>query len=150
MRSLTFSSHAAVWAVLFGLSTVAAAQRRPLVDQTGACGQVEVKPNLVLGERTTISGRITNPAGVPLRDSQVELRRFVSGTRESPAQTVQTDGAGKFSFELAEPGPYRLIASPTRAYAQPAFLNCKGKHCTLKIQLVTSEKDAPDSLCPVR
>jgi len=93
---------------------------------------------------------VIDATGAPFRNSPVELRIFLSPTRQVLSRTAKTDADGNFSIEGVKAGQYRLIASPTRAFQQPAPLRCVKKQCELSIILQVSPTDLADSQCPVR
>jgi hypothetical protein len=116
------------------------------------CARVErIKPNLVLSRTTQLSGRVIDTSGAPLENSIVELRLFVSESRQTPAKKVTTDGAGYFDLATVAEGKYRLLASPTRVFRQAEKLDCGDRDpCTLLITLRPSSSDQPENLCPVK
>ena len=88
------------------------------------CSSEVVLPNLILRTRTVITGDVRDETGAPFKDSEVVLRK-VSDNPLQPAQLdAKTDANGAFTFDEAEPGNYRLLASPNRAFAQPEKLDC--------------------------
>jgi hypothetical protein len=115
------------------------------------CEKIEVEPNLVVFEQdTNISGRVIDGSGEPFGRSRIELRLFISPTRQQLAQTTMTDADGHFRFDEVKAGKYRFVASPTRAFRQPTNLMCKTDQCELPVTLRASPTDMPDSRCPVR
>lgn len=138
---------------LFVVATVARCQ--VVVVGSGSsdphfCDKQTVDPNLVLEQDAKISGRLVDESGASLQNSPVELRLYISATRQSAVTKVITDGDGSFHFEAVKAGKYRLIASPTRAFQQPSRLRCNSKKCEFAITLRTNPTDMPDSLCPVQ
>jgi hypothetical protein len=114
------------------------------------CDRFTVEPNFTLEQDADVSGRISDASGAPFRNSPVELRAFVSPSRQVLSLTAKTDADGNFQMVGIEAGKYRLIASPTRAFQQSAPLRCVTKHCDLVITLKASPTDQMDSQCPVR
>jgi hypothetical protein len=110
-----------------------------------------IAPNLTLSQKTIISGRIRDASLAPIAHSKVALRHYVSNAVQTPVATVETDGTGHFIFGPAEPGEYRLLASPARWAAQPEKLNCPATgECRLDIVLKINGTDLPLSQCPIR
>lgn len=116
------------------------------------CARVErIKPNLVLFRTTRLSGRVIDASGAPLENSVVELRLFVSESRQTSVEKVTTDSAGYFDLATVAKGQYRLLASPTRIFRQAEKLECGDRDpCTLLITLWPSSSDQPENLCPVK
>jgi hypothetical protein len=115
------------------------------------CENVEhLTPNLRVNELARISGSLVDDTGAPFKASRVELRTYISAKQQSSVKTVMTDEHGKFDLGKVEPGQYRLLASDTRAFAQPQTLTCAAKECTYDIKLHVNPTDLPASVCPVR
>ena len=116
------------------------------------CLKVErIKPNLRLTHTTDVMGRIADETGAPLKNSAVELRRYVSATKQVLLKTVKTDADGRFEITAVAQGQYRLLASPNRGFRQPEELDCgPAKRCFLTIKLKVNPSDLPESVCPVR
>lgn len=114
------------------------------------CDKLTVEPNLFLRHDATISGRLVDQSGAPFQNSPVEVRLYVSRTKQSPVTKVTTDSDGRFRFDSIHAGAYRLIASPTRAFQQPSRLQCDSNECEFSITLLVNPTDMPDSICPVR
>ena len=121
-------------------------------DDPNFCYKVEkIRPNLKLSKPTQISGTISDQALAPLPNSRVELRKYISERNQLSVEVVSTDAAGHFDLGLVKPGEYRLLASPLRAFAQPAKLLCPpDAPCDLKIVLAATPTDQPTSVCPIR
>jgi hypothetical protein len=107
-------------------------------------------PNLRVTEITRISGTLVDNSGAPFKASRVELRIYISAEQQSSVKTVVTDEHGQFDLGRVEPGQYRLLASATRAFAQPQTLACTVKECRFDIKLHVNPTDLPTSVCPVR
>jgi 5-hydroxyisourate hydrolase-like protein (transthyretin family) len=128
----------------------------PQLVQVGAddpdyCYKVEkIRPNLVLKNSTHITGRLTDQTTAPFENSKVQLRKYVSERDQAPVKSVTTDKDGRFDFGLLEAGEYRLLASPSRAFAQPQELHCAEKTCELQITLKVNPTDQVTSQCPIR
>lgn len=107
-------------------------------------------PNLRVFEIARISGTLVDDSGAPFKASRVELRTYISAKRQSSVKTVTTNEHGQFDLGRVEPGQYRLLASATRAFAQPQTLACTVKECKFDIKLHVNPTDLPTSVCPVR
>jgi hypothetical protein len=114
------------------------------------CYKLKVEPNLTIELDANVHGRVIDATGAPFRNSPVELRIFLSPNRQVPFRTAKTDANGNFYLGGVTAGEYRLVASPTRAFQQPAPLRCMKKQCELPITLQASPTDLPDSQCAVR
>lgn len=115
------------------------------------CEKAEhLTPNLSVAEMAHISGILVDDSGAPLKTSHVELRIFISAKQQRSVKTVVTDEHGQFDLGTVDPGQYRLLASATRAFAQPKTLACTGKDCKFNITLHTNPTDLPLSICPIR
>jgi len=116
------------------------------------CANVEqIKPNLHLQREVQLKGRVLDQTGAPLEQSRVELRVYISKDVQRPFATATTDHQGEFVFKEVPKGEYRLLPSPTRAFAQPDDLRCgTGAQCFLKITLKANKTDMPDTQCPIR
>lgn len=114
------------------------------------CEKEKVLPNLIVDQRARISARLIDQTGTPFQNSPVELRIYMSPTRQSAVAKVNTNHDGRFRFDRVDPGRYRLIASATRAFQQPAELRCGSNECELVITLRANPTDLPYSQCPLR
>jgi Carboxypeptidase regulatory-like domain len=114
------------------------------------CDRFKVEPNLTMEQDADVHGRVIDVTGAPFRNSPVELRVFLSPTKQVLSRAVKTDADGNFHIEGVKAAEYRLVASPTRAFQQPAPLRCVKKQCELSITLQVNPTDLPDSQCPVR
>ena len=114
------------------------------------CERFKVEPNLTIEQDADVHARVIDATGAPFRDSPVELRVFLSPTKQVLSRTLKTDADGSFNIEGVKAGEYRLVASPTRAFQQPAPLRCVKKRCELSITLQANPTDLPDSQCAVR
>jgi hypothetical protein len=83
------------------------------------CDRFTVEPNLTTELDANVHGRVVDATGAPFSNSPIELRVFVSSTKQVPSRTVKTDSDGNFHIEGIKAGKYRLVASPTRAFQQP-------------------------------
>src|SRR5258708_7277028 len=88
---------------MFLTLTIAAACISPVPAQTlhiccnsEDCAKRQVKPNLQLIETTHLFGSLVDPTGRPFRLSKVELRKWVSPTRQVLLKTISTDKDGRF------------------------------------------------------
>jgi len=142
--------------ILLSLSPVIITPRLPGQVQIGPsdpnyCEKAEhLTPNLRVSEIARISGTLVDESGAPLKVSRVELRIYISEKQQSSMETVITDEHGQFDLGRVEPGQYRLLASATRAFAQPETLTCTANECKFDIKLRANPTDLPLSLCPVR
>jgi hypothetical protein len=114
------------------------------------CDRIKVEPNLTIEQDADVHGRLTDATGAPFSNSPVELRVFLSAVKQVLSKTVRTDADGNFHIEGVRAGKYRLVASPTRVFQQPAPLRCVEKQCKLSITLQATPTDLPDNQCPVR
>jgi hypothetical protein len=126
------------------------AQQPTKADIDKLCNAEKVEPNLVLRQSTHVNGRITDIEGVPLKKSQVGLRRYISKEKQVRLKTVTTDDNGNFDLGAVEKGEYRLLASPNRIFQQPPRVECPEKNCQLNIALQINATDQPESACPIR
>lgn len=55
------------------------------------CDNFKVQPNLTIELDTRIHGRLIDASGEPFRDSKVELRAFLSPTKQFITTAVMTD-----------------------------------------------------------
>jgi hypothetical protein len=114
------------------------------------CEKVEhLTPNLRVTEIARISGTLVDDSGAPFKASRVELRNFISAKQQASVKIVTTDEHGRFDLGAVGPGQYRLLASATRAFAQPQTLACAVKACQFDIKLHVNPTDLPASVCPV-
>ncbi|HEX3319460.1 MAG TPA: carboxypeptidase-like regulatory domain-containing protein [Terriglobales bacterium] len=115
------------------------------------CASEIVSPNLILKAATVISGRISDETSAPLKESAVWLAKSSGSTLQPQRTLAKTDEQGRFVFDEAEPGSYRLLASPNRGFAQPVGLDCYEQvHCTLDIVLKVNPTGQPYAGCPVQ
>jgi len=114
------------------------------------CDRFNVEPNLTIEQDADVRGRVVDATGAPFSNSPVELRIFLSPTKQVVSKRVNTDADGNFHLESVTAGKYRLVASPTRTFQQPAPLRCANKQCEFSITLQANPTDLPDSQCPVR
>jgi hypothetical protein len=92
-------------------------KRHPLPSE---CALFEpLKPNLVLSSNTAIHGTIRDQTKAPFSNSPIQLRKYLSGTKQVSIETVQTEAQGNFDLGIVKAGDYRLLLSPDRAFAQP-------------------------------
>jgi hypothetical protein len=114
------------------------------------CDHFKVEPNLRMEQDADVHGRVIDATGAPFRKSPIELRVYLSPTKQVLLRAVKTDADGNFHIEGVKAGEYRLVASPTRAFQQPAPLQCVKKQCELSITLQANPTDMLDSQCPIR
>ena len=116
------------------------------------CVKVErIKPNLHVATSGEVKGQIRDRSGEVFKNSQVELRNFVSPEKQNMVATTTTDSEGRFEFSYVAKGEYRLLASPTRAFQQPEGMRCgTAAPCVLDIILDVNPTDLPASQCPIR
>jgi hypothetical protein len=92
---------------------------------------------------TRINGRLIDASGEPFRNSPVELRVFLSPTKQAHTTTVMTDANGIFQIDDVKPGKYRLLASQARGFQQPGVQRCTSEQCELSIMLHPGSTDTP-------
>ncbi len=115
------------------------------------CGSEVLRPNLILRGPAVISGHVKDETGAPFKRSQLELKKLSDSILQPAYLDAKTDEEGRFTFDEAEPGDYRLLASPTRAFSQPERLDCQGlSDCRLEIVLKANPTDLPYAGCPVQ
>jgi hypothetical protein len=115
------------------------------------CSQVEpLQPNLKLNVDTSVRGHVTDQTSEPFRNSPIELRHFISETKQVSVKKVSTDGDGNFDLRVVKRGDYRLVLSPNRGFKQPAKLECWPKDCTLYVVLIGNPTDQLAATCPIR
>jgi len=139
-------------AVLF-LCSVATSAQLAIVgrDDPNYCANLRVKPNLHLPASLKLKGKVTDQTGVPFKNSPVTLRRYVSETEQTTIAKATTDSEGNFSLGTVGKGEYRLLASSTRAFKQPAEMWCRPDvECVLEITIEVNPTDLPDSQCPIK
>lgn len=107
--------------------------------------------NLILGTRTIISGQVKDETGAPFKYSTIVLSKLSDSILQPAYLEAKTDANGHFTFDEAESGEYRLLASPNRGFAQPEKLDCYNKqNCNLEIVLKANPTEQPYAGCPVR
>ena len=115
------------------------------------CESVEpLRPNLVSTADVTVQGRVTDQTNAPLKNSAIELRRFISGSKQETVKKLSTDAHGKFDLGTVKRGEYRLLLSPHRGFKQPEKLECSPPTCTLDAVLIVNSTDQLASSCPFR
>jgi hypothetical protein len=82
-------------------------------------------PRSRFGETAKLTGRLMAPGGNPLADREIEVSEQLelAGAAASRIGSVQTDGAGRFSFK-APPGPNRRLLF--RYAGTPTIRGCTG------------------------
>jgi hypothetical protein len=114
------------------------------------CDRRQVQPNLQLAETTHISGSLVDVTRAPFRRSKVELRKWISPTRQILVKTISTDMDGHFDLGQIEKGQYRFLPSPHGGFKQPELVSCPQTECRLDLTLQVSSTDIPESVCPIR
>jgi len=115
------------------------------------CSSEVLLPNLILRTPTTISGKVKDETGAPFKNSEIVLRKTSAIPLQPAYLFAKTDDAGAFGLDEAEPGKYRLLASPSRAFAQPKNLDCyERRDCNVEIILKANGSGLPFAGCPVR
>jgi hypothetical protein len=109
-----------------------------------------LRPNLVLSADTNVRGRVTDQTTAPLKNSRIELRRFVSSAKQVAVRQSSTDADGKFDLGTVRKGQYRLLVSPHRGFKQPEKLECESHDCALDAILITNPTDQLAAGCPIR
>ena len=123
----------------------------PPPNTPGYCASVEpLRPNLVLSADTNVRGRVTDQTTAPLKNSRIELRRFVSSAKQVAVRQSSTDADGKFDLGTVRKGQYRLLVSPHRGFKQPEKLECESHDCALDAILITNPTDQLAAGCPIR
>jgi hypothetical protein len=117
---------------------------------TEDCKSRQVKPNLRLVRPTHLLGVLTDPSGAPFSKSKVELRRWISATKQVSLKIVESDDSGNFDLGEIEVGAYRFLPSATGAFKQPDSVSCPDANCPLKLVLRATPTDTPEALCPIR
>jgi 5-hydroxyisourate hydrolase-like protein (transthyretin family) len=97
-----------------------------------------------------VQGRVTDQTKAPLKNSPVELRRFLSEAKQEKVKKLATDADGKFNLGTLKRGEYRLLLSPHRGFKQPEKLECWSNNCTLDAVLIVNPTDQLASSCPIR
>ena len=118
----------------------------------------KIQPNLELKNSVHLMGTVLWSVNQPeefsesIKYSRVELRRYISRRKQKILKVVLTDANGHFDLGTVEPGKYRLLPAPTRAFKQPARLECPPGEtiCELKIGLRLNATDQPDESCPIQ
>jgi 5-hydroxyisourate hydrolase-like protein (transthyretin family) len=116
------------------------------------CYKIEtIHPNLELHKSLRVIGTVSDQLGAPLKNSPVELRKYISQRKQVNVKMTKTDADGRFDLGTIELGRYRLLPSPSRVFKQPSKVQCEnGSTCDLKITLMVNATDQPDSICPIR
>lgn len=114
------------------------------------CLAEHILPNLELKRDTRIRGRITDESGVPFRYSRIELRSFISQSKQITLRKLTTDDDGKFDLGVVKQGSFRLLLSPNRGFKQPEKVECLKETCILDTVLMVNPSDMPGAGCPIR
>jgi hypothetical protein len=122
----------------------------PQSDSAYCAAGEPLRPNLVLTTNTNVRGRITDQTTAPLKNSRIELRRFISAAKQIAVKQSSTDGDGKFDLGIVRKGQYRFLPSPHRGFKQPVKLECESHECTLDITLIANPTDQLAASCPIR
>ena len=111
-----------------------------------SCAQERVKPNLRIESDSSFSGLLHDETGAPFVHSKL---RLIEADR---TLTAETDASGRFGFGHLHAGQYRLLASSSRAFAQPEGLTCEAKEavCFKVIVLKVNPTDSEYSECPAK
>jgi hypothetical protein len=110
-----------------------------------------IAPNLKLAQDTVVRGKISDQTTAPFAHSPVELRSFISESKQVTVKEVVTDDDGNFDLGVVKQGPYRLLLAPHRGFKQPAHRECwEAKTCTLNAVLIASPTDQFVTQCPIR
>jgi hypothetical protein len=134
-------------------------RRYPPPSSAEECAPWEpLKPNLVLSSDTAIHGTIRDQTKAPFSNSPIQLRKYISETKQVPIKTVQTDAQGNFDLGVVKAGKYRLLLSPNRDFAQPQRLECSARECNLDVTLAANGTDLVTAIppysvianCPIR
>ena len=123
----------------------------PLPRTLEECSAFEpLRPNLKLAGSARIKGHVADQATAPIGNSPIELRRFISATKQETVKKAFTDKDGRFDLGVIEKGDYRLLLSPHRGFKQPEELKCDGTNCVLEVILVVNPTDQVTAQCPIR
>jgi len=115
------------------------------------CNQEKVHANLELNRKTRIFGELKDASGPPFELSKVELKKLGRKDKFVSYKAVTTDRAGDFDFGVVDPGKYRFLPSPSRAFKQPKRVNCfEGGTCELNLVLEANPTDQKVSGCPIQ
>jgi hypothetical protein len=116
------------------------------------CAAESTPSNLSLKVPTILSGRLVDQTGAAFKNSDVRLVRLSEWEAMQPHDLYsKTDVEGKFTFDEAESGEYRLLASPNRGFVQPDKLDCyEQPECKLEIVLKVNPTDLPYAACPIK
>lgn len=147
--------------VLFGIFLGAADSQVVVIGKDGKagppssdpeyCAWVEpLRPNLILKKETMVKGRVTDQTTAPLKNSPIQLRRFISEVKQETVKKLSTDADGKFNLGKLKSGEYRLLLSPHRGFKQPEKLECLSDTCVLETVLILNPSDQDASSCPIR
>jgi len=110
-----------------------------------------IAPNLKFAHDTVVRGKISDQSTAPLAHSPVELRRFISESKQITVKKVVTDADRNFDLGVVKRGSYRLLLAPHRGFKQPEHLECwEAKSCNLDTVLIVSPTDQFVSHCPIR
>lgn len=92
------------------------------------CSQVEpIRANFKVIADASVRGHLTDQSTAPLRNSPIELRRFISRAKQITVRRVSTDGDGKFDLGVVKKGDYRLLLSHTEDSNNPRSWNAGRK-----------------------
>jgi hypothetical protein len=113
----------------------------------------KIQPNLKLKNSVHLMGTVLwsynqpEEFGESIKNSKVELRKYISRRKQKILKVVMTDANGHFDLGTVEPGKYRLLPAQTRAFKQPVKLECPPGQstCDLKIGLRLNATDQPDA-----
>jgi hypothetical protein len=123
----------------------------PPPNDSKYCSAAEpLRPNLVLTADTNVQGRVTDQTTAPLKNSRIELRRFISAAKQVAIKQSSTDADGKFALGIVKKGQYRLLLSPHRGFKQPEKLECASHDCALNTTLIANPTDQLAASCPIR
>jgi hypothetical protein len=115
------------------------------------CSKEKVHPNLEVKVKQRISGELKDQSGAAFGLSQVQLRTAKGSDKFIPYRTVTTDREGHFDLGLVDPGRYRFLPSPSRAFKQPKQVDCfEGEACELQLALEANPTDQTFVGCPIQ
>ena len=115
------------------------------------CNQEKVHANLELNRKTHILGELKDASGAPFELSNVQLKKLRHKDQFIPYKAVMTDKKGNFDFGVVDPGKYRFMPSPSRAFKQPTRVDClENESCELKLILEANPTDQEFSGCPIQ
>jgi len=150
IRQLIYLARVFAVLLIFGDFYLLGAQKRHMCCTVEDCEKRQVEQNLQVNKSVHLSGSLTDQSGAPFKLSKVELRLWISPTRQTPFMTVTTNLDGHFDLGNIEAGQYRFLASEAKGFQQPSHLVCLQKECRLEVVLRAASTDTVESICSIR